>query len=105
ENIVGIKEASGDISQMASILGQLPERFTVLAGDDAVALPLMALGGRGVISVVANEIPAEMTRLAHLCLDGEFEAARQMQRKYLPLMEVNFVETNPVPVKAAMAVM
>src|SRR5579862_4214071 len=105
DNIVGVKEASGNISQMANVIGLVPEHFTVLAGDDAVALPLMALGGRGVISVVANEIPAEMTQLAHLCLKGDFEAARRLQRKYLPLMEANFVETNPVPVKAAMAAM
>ena len=105
DNIAGVKEASGDISQMASILGQLPADFTVLSGDDAIALPLIALGGRGVISVAANEIPAEMARLAKLCLADDFEAARRMQRKYLPLMEVNFVETNPIPVKAAMAAM
>jgi 4-hydroxy-tetrahydrodipicolinate synthase len=105
ENIAGVKEASGDISQMATFLGHLPERFTVLSGDDAITLPLMALGGRGVISVVSNEIPAEMTRLAQLCLADDFEAARRLQRKYLPLMEVNFVESNPMPVKAAMAAM
>ena len=105
ENIAGVKEASGDIAQMASILGHLAADFTVFSGDDAIALPLIALGGRGVISVAANEIPAEMTRLAQLCLADDFEAARRLQRKYLPLMEVNFVETNPVPVKAAMAAM
>jgi 4-hydroxy-tetrahydrodipicolinate synthase len=105
DNIAGVKEASGNISQMASVIGLVPEHFTVLAGDDAVALPLMSLGGRGVISVIANEIPAEMTKLAQLCLKGDFEAARRVQRKYLSLMEVNFVETNPVPVKAAMAAM
>jgi 4-hydroxy-tetrahydrodipicolinate synthase len=104
-NIAGVKEASGDISQIASILGLLPSDFTVLSGDDAIALPLVALGGRGVISVVSNEVPAEMTRLVQLCLADDFEAARRLQRKYLPLMEVNFVETNPVPVKAALAAM
>jgi 4-hydroxy-tetrahydrodipicolinate synthase len=105
DNIVGVKEASGDISQMASILGHLPENFTVLAGDDSVALPLVALGGRGVISVIANEVPAEMAQLTKLCTSGDFAAARRMQKKLLALMEVNFVETNPVPVKAAMAEM
>ncbi len=104
-NLAGVKEASGDVAQVATILAHLPADFTVLSGDDAIALPLVALGGRGVISVVANEIPAEMTRLMQLCLADDFEAARRMQRKYLPLMEVNFVETNPVPVKAAMAAM
>ena len=105
DNIVGVKEASGNISQMASILEQVPSRFTVISGDDAVALPLIALGGRGVISVVSNEIPAEMTRLAQLCLSNDFPAARALEHKYLPLMEVNFIESNPIPVKAAMALM
>jgi len=105
ENIVGIKEASGNIAQMAAILCQAPERFAVLSGDDALTLPLIALGGRGVISVVSNQIPAEMTRLVHLCLSGDFAAARQLYYRYLPLMEVNFIESNPIPVKAAMALM
>ncbi len=105
DNIIGVKEASGNISQMASILSQVPERFIVLSGDDAITLPLIALGGRGVISVVSNEIPAEMTHLTQSCLSDDFPAARQLQRKYLPLMEVNFVESNPIPVKAAMALM
>ena len=77
----------------------------MLSGDDAVTLPLIALGGRGLISVASNEIPAEMTELVRLCLANDFPAARQLQRKYLPLMEVNFVETNPLPVKAAMVLM
>ncbi|MGC8794336.1 MAG: 4-hydroxy-tetrahydrodipicolinate synthase, partial [Bryobacteraceae bacterium] len=105
ENIVGIKEASGNIAQIASILRQVPERFVVLSGDDAVTLALIALGGRGVISVVSNQIPAEMTRMVHLCLNNEFPAARRLFYKYLPLMEVNFIESNPIPVKAAMAMM
>jgi len=105
ENIVGIKEASGNIGQMAAIANGVPDSFVVLSGDDAITLPLAALGGRGVISVVSNEIPAEMTRLTHLCLQNNFPAARELHRKYFPLMEVNFVETNPGPVKAAMALM
>ena len=105
DNIVGVKEASGNISQMSAILNLVPERFTVLSGDDAITLPLMVLGGRGIISVVSNEIPAEMTRLAQLCLSGDFAAARAVHRKYLPLMEVNFVESNPIPVKASMGLM
>jgi len=105
ENIVGVKEASGNISQMAAVIASVPERFIVLAGDDAVTLPLAALGGRGVISVVSNEIPAEMTRLAQLCVAGDFAGAREIHRRYLPLMEVNFIETNPIPVKAALGLM
>ena len=105
ENIIGVKEASGNIAQMANILHLLPPDFTVLCGDDAITLPLMALGGRGVVSVVANQIPAEMTQLAQACLKGDFAAARQIQAKYLPLMNVNFIESNPIPVKAGMALM
>jgi 4-hydroxy-tetrahydrodipicolinate synthase len=105
DRIAGVKEASGNISQMAAILHHVPERFIVLSGDDSVTIPLMALGGRGIISVASNEIPAEMTALAQACLKGDFAAARAVQRKYLPLMEVNFVESNPIPVKAAMALM
>jgi 4-hydroxy-tetrahydrodipicolinate synthase len=102
-NIVGIKEASGSISQMATILARVPESFIVLSGDDSVALPLIALGGRGVISVVSNEIPREFTQLIHHALNGDFAKAREMQKKYHPLMEINFVETSPGPVKFAMA--
>ena len=104
-NIVGIKEASGNISQMSAILNIVPDDFIVLSGDDAITLPLIALGGRGVISVVSNEIPAEMAELVRLANAGNFDRARTLHRKYLPLMEVNFVESNPVPVKAAMAAM
>jgi 4-hydroxy-tetrahydrodipicolinate synthase len=103
QNIVGIKEASGNIAQMAAILNAVHSDFLVFSGDDAIALPLIALGGRGVISVASNEIPAEMTLLTHLALQNDFPAARQLHRRYLPLMEVNFVESNPIPVKAAMA--
>ncbi|HZP33353.1 MAG TPA: 4-hydroxy-tetrahydrodipicolinate synthase [Candidatus Acidoferrales bacterium] len=105
ENVIGIKEASGDMSQVASILGHLPEDFLVLSGDDALALPIIALGGKGLISVVSNEIPAEMTELIRACLENDFAKARRLQRKFLPLMEVNFVESSPIPVKAAMAAM
>jgi 4-hydroxy-tetrahydrodipicolinate synthase len=105
ENIVGIKEASGSISQMATILNTVPEDFIVLSGDDAITLPLIALGGRGVISVVSNEIPAEMTTLAQRALRGDFAGALELHRRFHPLMEVNFVESNPIPVKAAMAEM
>jgi 4-hydroxy-tetrahydrodipicolinate synthase len=105
EYIAGVKEASGNISQMAAVLHLVPADFTVLSGDDAIALPLIALGGRGIVSVVSNEIPGEMTALAQYALANDFACARKMQRKYLPLMDVNFVESNPIPVKAALALM
>ncbi len=103
ENIVGIKEASGNIAQIAAILNAVPNDFLVLSGDDSIALPLIALGGRGLVSVASNEIPAEMTLLARFALLNDFPAARQLHRRYLSLMEMNFVESNPIPVKAAMA--
>jgi len=105
ENIVGIKEASGNVSQMAAILNAVPEEFIVLSGDDAITLPVISLGGRGVVSVVSNEIPAEMSRLTRAALRGDFQTAREIHRRYHPLMEINFVESNPIPVKAAMAEM
>lgn len=105
DNIVGVKEASGNIAQIAAILNQVPDRFAVLSGDDAVTIPVIALGGKGVITTAGNEIPAEMTEIARLSMANDFPGARRVHRKYLPLMEVNFVETNPIPVKAAMALM
>ena len=105
ENIIGVKEASGNISQITQVIQQVPEDFLVLSGDDSLTLPIAAMGGRGIISVASNEIPAYMTRLAQLCQAGDFAEARIMQRKWLPLLEVNFIETNPTPVKAAMAEM
>jgi 4-hydroxy-tetrahydrodipicolinate synthase len=105
-NIVGVKEASGNIAQMANILHLLPPPdFTVLCGDDVITIPLMSLGGLGVVSVVSNQIPAEMTELAQACLRGDFAKAREIQARYLPLMNVNFIEANPIPVKAGMAMM
>jgi 4-hydroxy-tetrahydrodipicolinate synthase len=105
DNIVGVKEASGNIAQVATILNEVPTTFTVLSGDDAVTIPVMALGGRGIVSVVSNQIPGEMTQLAQACLRGDFETARRIQARYLPLMNVNFVESNPIPVKAALGLM
>ena len=105
QNIVGVKEASGNIAQVATILNEVPSSFTVLSGDDAVTIPVMALGGRGIVSVVSNQIPGEMTHLAQACLRGDFETARRIQARYLPLMNINFVESNPIPVKAAMGLM
>ena len=104
-NIVAVKEASGNIGQMANVIHEVAPDFAVLSGDDAITIPLMALGGRGIISVASNEIPAEMTQLAQACLRGDFETARRIQARYLPLMHVNFVESNPIPVKAAMGLM
>jgi len=104
-NIVGIKEASGSISQMGAILGLVPKDFLVLSGDDSLTLPLIALGGRGLISVASNEIPAEMTRLVRSALSGDFVEARRLHFQYLALMDINFVESNPIPVKAALAEM
>jgi 4-hydroxy-tetrahydrodipicolinate synthase len=103
ENIVGVKEASGNIGQMAQVVHQVPESFVVLSGDDSITIPLAALGGKGIISVASNEIPAEMSQLAACCLKGDFAGARAIQKRVLPLMDVNFVESNPGPVKYAMA--
>jgi len=105
ENIVAIKEASSNISQMANMIHEVPSRIDVLCGDDAITMPLIALGGRGLISVVSNQIPGEMTQLVQAGLRNDFESARQIQRRFLPLMNVNFVETSPIPVKAAMGLM
>ena len=103
DNIVGVKEASGNVAQMANLCATLPLDFTVLSGDDAITLALAGLGGKGIISVASNEIPAEMAALAHACVDGRFDDARALQRKWLPLMEMNFIESNPIPVKWALA--
>jgi 4-hydroxy-tetrahydrodipicolinate synthase len=105
ETVVGVKEASGNISQIAAIFQAVPENFAVLSGDDAITLPVIALGGVGVISVASNEVPFAMARLTSLCLEGDFPAAREMQRRLHALMEINFIESNPGPVKAAMALM
>jgi 4-hydroxy-tetrahydrodipicolinate synthase len=105
ENIVGVKEASGNILQMAMILASVPRSFAVLSGDDGITLPLMALGGRGAISVASNEIPAEMTRIVKLANGNDFAAARELHNRWFPLMDVNFIETNPIPVKTALALM
>jgi 4-hydroxy-tetrahydrodipicolinate synthase len=104
-NIIGVKEASGNISQMAAVIHQVPPEFLVLSGDDAITIPLIALGGKGIISVASNEIPGPMTQIAQHALAGNYKEARMLQRRYFPLMEVNFVEANPIPVKAAMGLM
>jgi 4-hydroxy-tetrahydrodipicolinate synthase len=102
-NVVGIKEASGNMTQMCEVCRLVPEDFLVLSGDDAVTLPLMAVGGRGVISVVSNEIPGDMARMVEAAERGDFAAARAIHTRIMPLMQINFVESSPGPVKAAMA--
>jgi 4-hydroxy-tetrahydrodipicolinate synthase len=104
-NIVGVKEASGNVTQMCEVCRAVPPEFVVLSGDDILTLPLMAVGGHGVISVVSNQIPAEMVRMVKAAARNDFAAARAIHARILPLMQVNFVETNPIPVKAAMAAM
>jgi 4-hydroxy-tetrahydrodipicolinate synthase len=103
DSIVGVKEASGNITQMANVIQLVPSSFNVLSGDDAITLPLLALGGRGLISVASNLIPTEMTALTQAGMRDDFKTARDLQRQFLPLMEVNFVESNPIPVKYALA--
>ena len=104
-NIVGVKEASGNLGQMCDVCLDVPDEFSVLAGDDAFTLALVAMGGAGVISVVANEVPSEMSQLVTAALQSDFATARSFHRRLLPLMRANFLESNPIPVKAAMAEM
>jgi len=104
-NIVGVKEASGNVSQMCEVCRAVPPDFIVLSGDDALTLPLMAVGGHGIISVASNEIPGEMVKMVEAAERNDFAAARAIHARILPLMSINFVESNPQPVKAAMAAM
>ena len=103
--VVGVKEASGNIQQMCEICRAVPADFIVLSGDDAITLPLMAVGGRGAISVASNEVPGAMVQLVEAAERGDFTAARAVHSALMPLMMVNFLESNPIPVKAAMAAM
>src|SRR6266481_425150 len=105
ENIVAIKEASGNLTQIMEILRERPANFRVLSGDDAVTLPLIALGAEGIVSVASNEIPDLMSQMTNFALDGKWSEARELHYRLLPLMEVNFIESSPGPVKAAMAMM
>ncbi|HEY6188421.1 MAG TPA: 4-hydroxy-tetrahydrodipicolinate synthase [Pyrinomonadaceae bacterium] len=105
ENIVAVKEASGDLSQIMAILRGRPEDFYVLSGDDALTLAMIALGADGLISVASNEAPDLMSRMVELALAGEWAQARELHYRLLPLMEVNFTESSPGPVKAALAMM
>jgi hypothetical protein len=104
-NIVGVKEASGNMTQIAEAISVVPETFLVFSGDDSVTLPVIALGGVGVVSVAANEIPREMAALTRAALSNDWATARTLQRKYLPLMQANFIESSPLPVKAVLAMM
>jgi 4-hydroxy-tetrahydrodipicolinate synthase len=104
-NIAGVKEASGNISQIAEVCASVSEDFLVFSGDDAITLAVVGLGGVGIISVVSNEIPSEMTRMTQAALAGKSDTARLLFRKYLPLMQANFIESNPGPAKAVLAMM
>jgi 4-hydroxy-tetrahydrodipicolinate synthase len=104
-NIIAVKEASGNMTQIAEAINAVPETFLVFSGDDAVTLPVIALGGVGIISVASNEIPHEMAALTRAALDNDWTTARQLNRKYLPLMQANFIESSPLPVKAVLAMM
>jgi 4-hydroxy-tetrahydrodipicolinate synthase len=104
-NIIGVKEASGNISQIADVFNAVPEGFLVFSGDDAVTLPVISLGGIGIISVASNEIPGKMAEMTRAALANDWKKARAIHRRYLPLMQANFIESNPIPVKAVLAMM
>jgi len=104
-HVAGVKEASGNIAQIAEVCNAVPEQFLVLSGDDAITLPVIALGGVGIISVASNEIPHEMAEMARAALNNDWTTARRIHRKYLALMQANFIESNPLPVKAVLAMM
>jgi 4-hydroxy-tetrahydrodipicolinate synthase len=102
-NVAAVKEASGNVTQIGEICGRLPAPFVVLSGDDALTLPAIAVGGQGVISVASNAFPKEMAELTRAALDNDWTRARQMHHKYLALMQANFIESNPMPIKAVLA--
>ena len=104
-NIIGVKEASGSITQIAEVCNAVPEHFLVLSGDDAITLPVIALGGVGIVSVASNEIPREMAEMTRAALNNDWATARRIHRKYLALMQANFIESNPLPVKAVLTMM
>ena len=104
-NIIAVKEASGNLGQIVDVFNAVPATFLVFSGDDAVTLPVISLGGAGIISVVSNEIPREMAEMTRAALNNDWDTARRLHRKYLPLMQANFLESNPIPVKAALAMM
>ena len=105
DNIIGVKEASGSISQIANVVHEVPEGFLVLSGDDVMTIPVVALGGHGVISVLSNQIPQVMSDLTEAAMLGDYKRARLLQREYMNLFRINFIETNPIPVKWGMAAM
>jgi 4-hydroxy-tetrahydrodipicolinate synthase len=105
KNIVAVKEASGNMSQIADVFNAVPEEFLVFSGDDALTLPVVSLGGAGIISVASNQIPKEMAEMTRAALAGDWTTARRLHKKYLPLMQANFIESNPMPVKAVLAMM
>jgi len=105
KNIVAVKEASGNIGQIAEVCSAVPAGFSVLSGDDSVTLPVISLGGVGIISVASNEIPREMAQMTRAALENRWDDARKILRKFLPLMQANFIESNPMPVKAVLAMM
>jgi 4-hydroxy-tetrahydrodipicolinate synthase len=104
-NVKGVKEASGNLDQMTQVVAACGPDFSVLSGDDSLTLPLMAVGGHGVVSVIANIVPRETAEMAHAALDGDFKRARDLHHKLFPLARAAFLETNPIPVKEAMAMM
>ena len=104
-NIVAVKEASGSMTQIAEALNIVPEDFIVLSGDDAITLPVISLGGEGIISVASNVIPKEIAEMTQAALDGNWAAARKLHRKHLPLMQAVFLESNPMPVKCVLSMM
>ncbi len=104
-NIIAVKEASGNISQIAEVFHHVPESFLVFSGDDAITLPVISLGGVGIISVASNAIPKEMSDLTNAALDNDWERARAIHRRFLPLMQAHFIESSPMPVKAVLAMM
>ena len=104
-NIVAVKEASGSMTQIAEVLNAVPDDFIVFSGDDAVTLPVISLGGHGIVSVASNVIPAELSKMTQAALDGDWMSARKLHRRYLPLMQALFFESNPMPVKCVLAMM
>lgn len=104
-NIIGIKEASGDLRQIKEIINKAPKNFSTLSGDDALVYKIIEMGGDGIICTTSNEIPGEFTQLVEFALNGEFKKALKIYDKYLPLMNANFIESNPIPVKTALAIM
>jgi 4-hydroxy-tetrahydrodipicolinate synthase len=103
--VVAVKEASGNVDQIGELIRQAPAALAILSGDDALTLPVLSLGGHGVISVVGNQVPGEFAELVHAALEGDFKRAREMHMRLLPLMKANFLESNPIPVKTGLAMM